>query len=101
MARPQEFDTAEALYKAMDVFWRKGYEATSLADLLDATGLSKSSLYATFGGKREFFRPPSTPTARGGQRRCTAFSGTAPRAIERFFRTLFADVATPGPCAAA
>lgn len=55
MARPQEFDTAEALHQAMGVFWRKGYEATSLVDLLEATGLSKSSLYGTFGGKRELF----------------------------------------------
>ena len=55
MARPQEFDTTEALHQTMDVFCCKGFEATSLADLLKATGLSKSSLYATFGGKRELF----------------------------------------------
>ena len=55
MARPQEFETSEALRSAMHLFWRKGYEAASLADLLAATGLSKSSLYATFGGKRELF----------------------------------------------
>ncbi len=39
----------------MHVFWSKGYEATSLADILTATGLSKSSLYATFGDKRALF----------------------------------------------
>lgn len=55
MGRPQEFDTSEALRAAMTLFWRQGYEATSMADLLAATGLSKSSLYATFGGKRELF----------------------------------------------
>src|SRR5512146_315175 len=55
MARPQEFETTEALRNAMQVFWLKGYEATSLADILAATGLSKSSLYATFGDKRELF----------------------------------------------
>uniref|UniRef100_UPI001CF1B65F TetR/AcrR family transcriptional regulator n=1 Tax=Hymenobacter terricola TaxID=2819236 RepID=UPI001CF1B65F len=55
MARPQEFDTAAALHKAMGVFWRKGYEATSLVNLLEATGLSKSSLYSSFGGKRALF----------------------------------------------
>ncbi len=55
MARPQEFDTGQALRSAMHVFWSKGYEAASLADILTATGLSKSSLYATFGDKRALF----------------------------------------------
>lgn len=55
MARPQEFDTTDVLHKALELFWDKGYEATSLADLLAATGLSKSSLYAAFGGKRDLF----------------------------------------------
>ncbi|MDD5371462.1 MAG: TetR/AcrR family transcriptional regulator [Anaerolineaceae bacterium] len=55
MARPQEFDTTEALRSAMHVFWSKGYEAALLEDILAATGLSKSSLYATFGDKRDLF----------------------------------------------
>ncbi len=55
MARPQEFETSEVLRNAMYVFWNKGYEAASLNDILEATGLSKSSLYATFGDKRELF----------------------------------------------
>jgi TetR/AcrR family transcriptional repressor of nem operon len=50
-----QFDPEQALEAAMSLFWRKGYEATSLQDLLQATGLSKSSLYQTFGSKRALF----------------------------------------------
>lgn len=52
MARPREFNTDAALERAMQAFWAKGYKATSLDELCAATGLSRSSLYAAFGGKR-------------------------------------------------
>lgn len=55
MARPREFDVDAVLDRAMRLFWERGYQATSLDDLLEATGLSKQSLYNAFGGKRELF----------------------------------------------
>jgi TetR/AcrR family transcriptional repressor of nem operon len=53
--RPREFDTDAAIESAMDVFWSSGYYATSLPELLEATNLSRGSLYAAFGDKRGLF----------------------------------------------
>jgi TetR/AcrR family transcriptional repressor of nem operon len=53
MARSREFDEDDVLERAMHVFWRRGYHATSMNDLLDAMHLSKSSFYEAFGTKRD------------------------------------------------
>ncbi len=55
MARTKEFSPDEALQSAMEVFWQKGYEATSMRDLLERTKLHKASLYQTFGNKERLF----------------------------------------------
>src|SRR5512136_2358120 len=93
MARPQEFETSEVLRKAMHVFCSKGYEATKLNDILEATGLSKSSLYSTFGDKRELFL--TTFNAYRKERlwhlhRILNNGQSARLCIESFFRQVFA-----------
>ena len=53
--RPRIFDEEEILNRAIDVFWAKGYDATTTEDLLQCMNLNKGSLYHTFGSKRDLF----------------------------------------------
>ena len=55
VGRPREFDEGKVLDAAMEVFWRKGFESTTMADLMKATGLHKGSLYQAFGDKHTLF----------------------------------------------
>ena len=55
MGRPRKFDPELTLQRIMETFWAKGYEATSISDLMEATGLKKGSLYASFGDKSDMF----------------------------------------------
>jgi TetR/AcrR family transcriptional repressor of nem operon len=56
MARPREFDEGAVLDAAVHCFWRGGYEATSVRDLIENTGLTGASIYNAFGDKRAFYR---------------------------------------------
>jgi len=56
IGRPREFDRDVALARAMQLFWRQGYEATGIQQLVRHTGVSRQSLYNTFGDKRSLFK---------------------------------------------
>ncbi|MEV9280671.1 helix-turn-helix domain-containing protein, partial [Klebsiella variicola] len=53
--RPRAFDRDHALRRAMELFWERGYEGTTIADLTSAMGVNRPSLYASFGCKEALF----------------------------------------------
>ncbi|MEN3362414.1 MAG: TetR/AcrR family transcriptional regulator, transcriptional repressor for nem operon [Mycobacteriales bacterium] len=55
MGRAKEFDPEVALRDALRLFWERGYEATSMADIVERLGVARASIYATFGGKRQLY----------------------------------------------
>ncbi|WP_093171898.1 TetR/AcrR family transcriptional regulator [Sinosporangium album] len=55
MARTKEFDPDAALQSVLELFWRRGYQATSLTDLVEHLGIGRASIYATFGSKHELY----------------------------------------------
>ncbi len=87
MARPREFDEGAVLTAAMTCFWARGFEATSVRDLLQATGITGASLYNAFGDKRSLYRKALDHYVdRSIADRIRRCQGSAPRqAIVAFF----------------
>lgn len=97
--RPREFDRDEALAKARDAFWERGYEGTSMADLVSALGIASARIYAAFGSKEELFREAIAlyEDEEGGfATRALAEEPTVRSALERLFREAVDVYAPPG-----
>lgn len=101
--RPRKTDPDCALASAMKVFWTKGFEGTSLTDLVEATGMAKPSLYATFGDKEAIYTKALNRYMEGvGDEILDALSRDD-RPIQTVMRRYLVDVAdratdTSGPC---
>jgi AcrR family transcriptional regulator len=103
LGRPRSFDSGKALDRALRVFWKKGYEGASLADLTKAMGINRPSLYAAFGAKEELFRKVMDRYAEGpAVHSREALNGPTSRAVvERLLRgtvELLTCPQNPGGC---
>ncbi|RRR98622.1 TetR/AcrR family transcriptional regulator [Glycomyces terrestris] len=99
MGRPREFEPEAVVAQAMEAFWTGGYAGTSPADLAEATGVGKGSLYHAFGSKRELFGKALDLYERGGSELTEAYlnePGTAKERIRAYLEFLV-DVDLDGP----
>jgi AcrR family transcriptional regulator len=102
--RPRSFNRDAVLGRAMRVFWERGYEGTSIADLLRAMGITPPSLYAAFGSKEQLFREAIEYYSRvegAGTAVAMRQDGSARDAIERMLRSnadAYADPDKPSGC---
>src|SRR3954466_15388191 len=79
MARSKDFDEQEVLNKAVNLFWHKGYNGTSMQDLVDGLGISRSSLYDTYGDKHTLFiKALEAYQSAGSAKLCAIVNNTGP-----------------------
>jgi len=91
MARHKEFDQDEALQKAMEVFWARGYEASSMQDLVEHMGINRQSLYDTFSDKHSLFLKALDRYQAVETRKLITFM-ERPGSVKKAFRQLFTGV---------
>jgi TetR/AcrR family transcriptional repressor of nem operon len=79
MARTKDFDENDVLNKAIDIFWHKGYNGTSMQDLVDGLGISRSSLYDTYGDKHTLYiKALESYQSQGSANVCAIVNSAAP-----------------------
>ena len=98
MPRPRAFDEAEALQKALDTFWHRGYGTTSMADLVAGTGLNRASLYATFGDKHQLFMRALRHYQQQSCRVLTALTADAAAPVPGLLRQILELTVLPKGC---
>jgi TetR/AcrR family transcriptional regulator, transcriptional repressor for nem operon len=82
MARTKDFDETEVLAKAIKLFWQKGYNGTSMQDLVDNLQISRSSLYDTFGDKHQLYlKALDSYKQTEGAKRCQILNGSVPAKV--------------------
>lgn len=98
MPQEKQFNKQEALGRALDAFWSRGFEATSMQDLVDCMGINRGSLYATFGDKRALFLAALASYDEGRRHMLAEFEKRFdPRdAIRQVFLAFTRDVAEDG-----
>ncbi len=103
--RPRKTEPEKALHEAMLIFWEKGYDAASMNDLVEATGMAKPGLYATFGDKQEIYKKALEHyvSSRGSKKLALILESkkSAKETFKIFFGTLIdgmCDPQTPQGC---
>ncbi len=99
MPRSKQFEPEQALSSAMSAFWRHGYEATSMEDLMDCMGIGRASIYNAFGNKRALFLSALDHYVRNGGALQGVRLPDSPRlAIVTAFRTIVERAVTGESC---
>lgn len=97
MPRVKLFDEAEILTKAMNLFWKKGYAATSIQDLVNHLGINRASLYDTYGGKEQLFKSAFELYRKNNLDQLRTFFDSKPN-VKQGFSDLFANTIDGAVC---
>jgi len=99
MAGVKQFERDEVLERAMTLFWKRGYQATSIQDLVEATGINRGSIYGTFGDKEGLFLAVlehyADKVAKPLMAELSDTEASPQRAIERMFESIIRRITDP------